>query len=200
MKSQISHENMKPPVEICAKLVAEGFTTTQVANAVNGMVSKKQANDQKRSFLRSQDTLEKRHSELGSSDIPDQFPREEENTASTETSTADARAQETLDNEDEYVFFDKATHDEDSSFDGHMAASIPRSRHSRSLHSQPQPLDISSRLDLVAHFENLLDAAFALSEWVMREAKETEVRSREYMWFPVFFTNKKRTDSRACSF
>jgi hypothetical protein len=173
-----SNETIKPPVEIRAKLVAEGFTTTQVANAVDEMRARKKAFDEinsVRSFLRSQDGIEKGHHELGSPNISDHFPPEEENTASTEASTADARAQETLDNEHEDVTIDKGTHNEDSSFDDHMASSIAQSRQSRSLH--PQPLDISSRLDLVADFENLLDAAFALSEWVTREAKETEVRA-----------------------
>ena len=37
------------------------------------------------------------------------------------------------------------------------------------------PLDIASKLDLVADYENLTDAAFALSEWISQAADTEEV-------------------------
>lgn len=59
------------------------------------------------------------------------------------------------------------------------------------------PLNISSKLDLVADYENLADAAFALSEWVAKAADRDQVcflkSSRVLIFCNAGFTYHRRT-------
>jgi len=70
-----------------------------------------------------------------------------------------------------------------------LDASIKNDR-SASVTSHSEPMDtLSSKLDIVANYENLNDAIMALSEWVCKSATLAEVRPFYFKSQPTFSSN-----------
>jgi len=165
---------LNPHAQLRLRLVDQGYNEAEVDRAMEEMWERDLPYDDYNevlSFIRARNALKDSH-------VQHYPPEEETKTASTaestststpSTSTADDR-QRTDGSADEGDETEDAI-DLEGFVDDADAFHLTRQRK-----SGVHPLNMSSKLDLVADYENLADAAFALSEWVAKAADRDEVR------------------------
>lgn len=167
---------LNPHAQLRQRLVKEGYSEDEVDRSMEEMWERNLHYDdfnEVLSFLRA------RNADKDQSEAP---PSEEETkTASTAESASTATNNDRRHRADDSV--DESEKSEGAidiaGFVDDAHAPGPTRHRNRGVH----PLNMSSKLDLVADYENLADAAFALSEWVAKAADRDEVCSFIYWGF-----------------
>jgi hypothetical protein len=163
-------QGLNPHQQLRTKLLAEGFTEKQVDDAMEAMWSRNLAYDDFDAvceFLRSdgKDNDAAQCSHL--SEQTTQSNLEEENTT-TSTAASTVAAAMTPPSEGDFVLgFSPVEEEKEGDYDS--------SGNSRNAANAQAP-SLAAKLEMVARYENLVDAAFALSEWTTKAAKPHEVR------------------------
>lgn len=160
---------LNPHLQLRIRLIQEGFSEVDIDRSLEEMWEQDLRYDDFNavaSFIRSRDVVK------GSSHTL--HPTEEETkTASTAESTTTSKGENQSDGGELNVVKCDKTEDAIDSMGYSVdsdAIQVIRQRK-----SPAQPLNMSSKLDLVADYENLADSAFALSEWVAKAADRDEV-------------------------
>lgn len=159
-------QGLNPHHQLRTKLLAEGFTEKQIDDAMEEMWSSNLAYDDFDAvcdFLRGGEKEKDSRSQL-SEQTTQSNPEEENTTTSTAASTVAAAM--TPPSEGDFVLgFSPVEEEKEGDYD---------SNNSRN-GSNTQAPSLAAKLEMVARYENLVDAAFALTEWTTKAAKPHEV-------------------------
>jgi hypothetical protein len=161
---------LNPQLQMRSRLVHDGYSEAEVDSALEEMWEQ---NLQYDDFAEVLAYLRSRNAVKDQSDSLHPFPPEEETkTASTAESTSTSTNDRQSSNGDVNGMECGETEGAiESTLFANDAERLRLTRQRKSTH----PLNMFSKLDLVADYENLADAAFAVSEWVAKAADRDEV-------------------------
>jgi hypothetical protein len=174
---------LNPHAQLRLRLIDEGIEETEIDRALEEMWERELPYDDFNavmSFIHSRNAVKEQ------SDSIQQCPPEEETktastSESTSTSTDERQGNDGVDK-------DMNTDETNSATDSTGYAENSEARQlSRQRKAPVHPINMSSKLDLVADYENLADAAFALSEWVAKAADREEVCCAIFLGFICVF-------------
>ena len=173
-----SAERLDPQTQLRQTLINEGFAERDIDGALGKMWDRQLPYDDcnaVRDFLREENV---------DGFVKGQCPPEEETKT---TSTADSTSGTTTNPSDRDDENRPPSTESEANAERQSLGSAKDNRTKDDSQQKPKKsighsLDIASKLELVADYENLTDAAFALSEWVAKAADAAEVRA------PFFFT------------
>jgi len=169
---------LNPHAQLRLRLIDEGIDEPEIDRALEEMWERELPYDDFNAVLSfihcrnavKEQTDSEQHSEQ-------HFPPEEETkTASTVESTSTSRDEREHQRIDGVIKNDTNTDETNSATDS-TGYAYPESSKERQIQRKAtvHPINMSSKLDLVADYENLADAAFALSEWVAKAADREEI-------------------------
>ena len=138
-------DKMNPHAILRNKLQKEGFTSDEIDKAMEEMWDKNLAYDEFEAVLKYLKTG-------GKDDENDKEDKKSEEKESTKTKPQQTNKEESVEETKEEVEASESV------------AAKP-----------PPPMTMTARLDMVAGFDNMTDAIFALTEWVNKAAKPNEV-------------------------
>lgn len=167
---------LNPHAQLRLQLVGEGIEEADIDRALEEMWERELPYDDFNavmSFIRSRNAVKEQPEEHSESI---QQPEEETKTASTAESTSTSTDERDR-SSNVGVTKNMHTNETNSTTDstGYAENSEERQLSRQRKASPVHPINMSSKLDLVADYENLADAAFALSEWVAKAADREEV-------------------------
>jgi hypothetical protein len=177
--SNSAPSTLNPHAQLRLRLIDEGIEETDIDRALEEMWERELLYDDFNavmSFIHSRNAVKEQ------TDSIQQCPPEEEtktaSTAeSTSTSTDERQGNDGVDK-------DMNTDETNSATDSTGYAENSEAHQlSRQRKATVHPINMSSKLDLVADYENLADAAFALSEWVAKAADREEVCCAIFLGF-----------------
>lgn len=159
-----SGEKMNPHAILRNKIIAEGFSEAEIDKAMEEMWNLNLAYDEFDAVLKYLQTDNK------TSEAAAAAPVENADTADTNGNAQN----EHYDNDEAEAKYD--TDDAEEDLEEEVAEEVPAEEEAppQAAPAKP-PKSMAERLDMVADFENLTDAVFALTEWVGKAAKRGEV-------------------------
>jgi len=164
---KVNEQNrLNPHMKLRIRLIKEGFSEVEIDSALEAMWEKELQYDDFNevvSYIHSCAAIK------GQIDSEQQYPPEEETKTA---STAESTSTSTNERQTSHTNMRNIECDESNLEVGSPQES---ERAMRKRQSAQNCLNISCKLDLVADYENLSDAAFALSEWVSKSADRDQI-------------------------
>lgn len=170
---------LNPHEKLCNDLVRKGYSLPEIENALEEMWNLGMQYDDFSAVLayleakRAQKEADAER-EAAAQVAADAVENASESTPASTAASGSVESDELEENPEAEKWEEQESEEASSVPESETAPAAPSSLSGSE--SQFQPLDLASKLDVVAKFEILYDAVFALAEWVNKAAKPEQVR------------------------